>query len=167
MFPGNAYGRSAALLAGGLGFGEDEIHHGLRVLRADGEMSLALLDDDRDLTAELLVSLLNNAALAVKPGVEAAANMEDGHAGFGQRGQIIDRRFFALSSGGRVPSWCCEGGDSGRRCTKLCPDFRWPMRRLRPPPAPAFHRGFLGEAVVGHGLIDGVPLFPQTGRIGP
>jgi len=55
---------------------EDKIHYRLGVFLSGWEMSLALLQDNRDLAAELLVSLFQHAGLALKPGVEAAANVE-------------------------------------------------------------------------------------------
>src|ERR1700689_553632 len=77
--------RSHRLITGPLRICEHEIHHRRWVHRPDWKMSLAGLFDDRHLAAELLVAFFRDSRLAVKPGVELAAHMEDRHARFGQR----------------------------------------------------------------------------------
>src|SRR5712692_2622989 len=72
----------------------DEIHNRLPVLRSQWIMSLAFLDEDRDLAAEVFVALLSDQRVVIQPGVQAAANVEDRYAGFGQRGQVIERLRF-------------------------------------------------------------------------
>ena len=57
-------------------------------------MSLAFLDDDLDLAAKFLVSLLNLKRIVLEPRVEAAANMKKRHVGFGQGSEIIERLRF-------------------------------------------------------------------------
>src|SRR5208283_2344896 len=54
---------------------KDEINHRLRVLGSGWKMSLTLLQDNRDWAAEFLVSLFEHPGLALKPGIEAAANV--------------------------------------------------------------------------------------------
>ena len=46
-------------------------------------MSLALLDDDLDFAAKLLVSPFNLKRIVLEPRVEAAANVKKRHVGFG------------------------------------------------------------------------------------
>ena len=54
-------------------------------------MAPALLDDDRHPAAEFLVTLLDDARLAVEPRVEAAADVHERHAGPGQDVQVVER----------------------------------------------------------------------------
>src|ERR1039457_2646777 len=68
----------------------DEIDGRLRVVGREWKMSFPFPDDDCDLSAEFLVSLLDHASLAVQPWVEAAAIVKDWDARLGQRSQVVD-----------------------------------------------------------------------------
>ena len=132
---------------------QEEIHDRLRVFRFAGQMSLAFLDDDRDRTAELLVALLDNPRLVRKPGVEAAAIVQERYTGLGQRGQVIEWR--------RLRHEAAENGipaiDAGHLVRVLDrPGVGFPGGR----PGSFQHR-LSGEAVVGQELVSGVPLFPH------
>jgi hypothetical protein len=58
-------------------------------------MSLALLDDDLDFASKLFVSLFNLKRIVLEPQVEAAANVEKLHIGFGQGGRLSSGCVFA------------------------------------------------------------------------
>jgi hypothetical protein len=64
-------------------------------------MSLALLDDDLDFSTKFLVALFNLERRVLDPRVEAAANVEKRHVGFGQGGEIIERLRFRQALGMR------------------------------------------------------------------
>ena len=51
-------------------------------------MAFAFLDDDGDLPAQRFVSLLDDSRLVIEPGVEAAANVDERHAGLGQGARL-------------------------------------------------------------------------------
>ncbi len=57
-------------------------------------MSLALLDDDLDFAAKLLVSPFNLRRIVLEPRVEAAANVK-WHVGFGQGARLSSGCVFA------------------------------------------------------------------------
>src|ERR1035437_9725663 len=65
----------------------DEIHDRLRVFRRKRKMPFARPDNNRDLSAELLITFLDDASLAVQPGIQGAAVVQDRHACFRQRRQ--------------------------------------------------------------------------------
>jgi len=71
---------------------QDEINHRFRVLRRQWKMSFPFSDDDSDLAAEFLVSLLHYASLTVEPWIEATAIVKDRDPSPGQRSQVIERR---------------------------------------------------------------------------
>ena len=52
-------------------------------------MPIAFLDDDGDLTAKFLITLLNNFRLSFQPRVHAAAHMQQRHTSVCQRSQMI------------------------------------------------------------------------------
>ena len=66
-------------------------------------MPFAFPDDHCDLPAEFLISLLDDASLVVDPRLKAAAIVHDGDASFGQRSQVIDRRFCHETVQGGIP----------------------------------------------------------------
>src|SRR6516162_758751 len=72
----------------------DEIHNWLWFLWGERIMALAFLNDNRDPSAELLVSLLGDSRLALEPRIEAATNVEEVHTRVGERGQIIEQLRF-------------------------------------------------------------------------
>ena len=64
------------------GIFDDEIHDRLRVFWRKRKMSFARPDDNRDLSAKLLITFLNDASVAVQPGIQGAAVVQDRHACF-------------------------------------------------------------------------------------
>ena len=93
----------------------DKVHNRGRILRCERIMSLALLFDDLDFAAKLLVSLFNLKRIVLEPRVEAAANVKKRRVGFGQGGEIIERLGFrqgivtaVRKSKDQAPSSCCS-----------------------------------------------------------
>jgi hypothetical protein len=113
-------------------------------------MSLALLDDDLDFAAKLVVSLFNLKRIVLEPGVEAAANVKKRHVGFGQGGEIIERlRFRQGTVHARI-----LGVDAGN----LVRIFHGPRVDFAGGAARAFHCRLLGKAVPGQVFIRRVPI---------
>ena len=69
----------------------DKLHRRLWIARRQRVMALAVLDQHGDLAAEFGVALFRHTGLAVESRILAAAHVKNGHAGFGQRRQIIER----------------------------------------------------------------------------
>ena len=90
----------------------DPVRDGLRVAQAVRVMTAALLDHHRDSAAELLINVLHRQGVFSQQRVNAAANMQQGHVGRGQRAELhknvrvgagivgIDARHF-VGMGGR------------------------------------------------------------------
>src|SRR5260370_15606979 len=74
------------------GIFNDEIHDWLRVPRRERIMSLAFLDDDRDLSTQFFVSLFNHPRVVVETRVETAANTDERHARPGEYVQAVEQR---------------------------------------------------------------------------
>ena len=55
-------------------------------------MDVTFMDDDGNLAAEFFVALLDQAGVFVEPGIGLVAQMQEWHAGFGQRAEIVERR---------------------------------------------------------------------------
>src|ERR1043166_1335919 len=86
----------ALFMISSIGFPDDEIHRGLRILRSDRKMALALSDDHREISAECLVILFRDPRLAVEPRIEAAAHVQDRHPSLGHRLQFVRQAAIAL-----------------------------------------------------------------------
>src|SRR5882724_9704681 len=69
---------------------QDEIYDGSRILWRQ-EMTFVFLNDDFDLTSQLFITFFDFQCIVVEPRVEAAADVENRHLGFGQRSQIVQR----------------------------------------------------------------------------
>jgi len=113
-------------------------------------MSLALLNDDLDFTAKLLISLFNLKSIVLEPRVEAAANVKKRHVGFGQGGEIIERlRYRPGTVHARI-----LGVDAGN----LVRIFDGPRVDFAGAAARAFHCRLLRKAVSGQVFIRRVPI---------
>src|SRR4029077_12707865 len=74
---------------------DDEIHDRLRVFRRKRKMPFARPDDHRDLSAELLITFLDDASLAVQPGTKGAAVVRARRPFFRERRKVVNRLLLA------------------------------------------------------------------------
>lgn len=74
-----------------MGVAGDEIQDRLHIPGCERVMAPTFLDNDRDLAGEFLVSFLGHARLGLERWVEAAANVQERHAGLGQGAELSSR----------------------------------------------------------------------------
>src|SRR5438552_3952291 len=79
------------LISVSLGLLDNEIHHAHHVSGRERIMRAALLNDHGGLATKLFVSLLDHARVLVEPRVRAVTQMQQRHAGFGERGEVFQR----------------------------------------------------------------------------
>src|SRR5258708_15897985 len=77
---------------------QDEIHHRLRILARQWEVTLTLGHQHRDLPAEFLVPLLHHPCLVFQPRVETPAVVQNRHPG-------LDRKSTRLNSSHQIISY--------------------------------------------------------------
>src|ERR1700722_2713432 len=134
-------------------FLEDEVNDAIWASYSKRIMAFAFVDDNGNLTTEFVVALFRHARIAGKPGVETTANMEERHAGFGERGEIVKRlcfRHVAMHDG-------IFGADAGN----LVRVFNGPGVGFSRCGPDAFHHGFPGKATIGEVFINLVPVRDQ------
>ena len=120
-------------------------------------MPFARPDDNRDLSAEILIPFLDEASLVVQPGIQGAAVVQDRHACFRQRRQVVNRLLFARHETlhERIPG--INAGDLVRVCNRPGVCFAC----LRPDP---FQHRLFRESIIHKEFIGIVPLLLRHTR---
>src|ERR1035437_255792 len=128
----------------------DEIYYWFRIFRRGWKVPLSLPDDDRDLSAEFLITFLDDASLALQPGVQGAAVVQDRHACLRQRRKIVNRLRFARhqTAHERIPG--INAGDLARVGDRPGVGFA----RLRPGP---FQYRIARESIIHKEFVSIVP----------
>ena len=115
-------------------------------------MPLSFLDNDRHRAAEFFVAFLRLSRL-IHERIEAAADMQHGDAGFGRRGQVVERLHFRHGA--------TEHGIFAVDARDLVgirarPGIGFPRRA-----SGAFQHGLLREAVAGQQGVNGIPTLER------